>query len=184
MRIIIPACLATLLALTPSLPAQAPRQPVLLDTDIGCDIDDAFALALVLASPELDLRGVTAVGADTRQRTLFLCRLLTMTGRRHIPVAAGTGKQPARPLGKQYPYYYHPDVLFNRTRRPEKESAVDFLHARLKAQPGKVTLLATGPLTNVARLLTDRPDSKRLLRRIVLSGGSLERAVPEANIRA
>jgi inosine-uridine nucleoside N-ribohydrolase len=114
-----------------------------------------------------------------------------MTGRRHTPVAAGSGVQPARPLREQHQYYYHPDVLFNRTRRPEKESAVDFLHSRLKAQPGKVTLLAAGPLTNLARLLTEKPDSKRLIRRIVLTGGSVYRGpggkdppIAEANIRA
>ncbi len=176
---------AVLVVLLPAvLPAQAPRQPVLLDSDIGCDIDDAFALALVLASPELDLRGVTTVGADTRQRAWMLCRFLTMTGRRHTPVAAGSGEQPPRPLGKQYQYYYHPDVLFNRTRRLEKEPAVDFLYARLRAQPGKVTLLATGPLTNIARLLAEKPDSKRLVRRIILTGGDLSRKVAEGNIRA
>src|SRR5262245_59867063 len=100
------------------LAAQSPRLPILLDPDHGSDLDDAFALALILASPELDLRGVTTVGADTQQRALLLCRFLTMTGRRHTPVAAGTGEQPPRPLREQYQYYYHPDVIFHRTRRP------------------------------------------------------------------
>src|SRR5437016_4912056 len=84
------------------------RPSLILDTDIGSDIDDAFALALILASPELELRGVTTVGADTRTRALLLCRFLTMTGRRHTPVAAGSGAQPARPIREQYQYYYHP----------------------------------------------------------------------------
>ena len=189
MKTIAPSLFATVLAAgllsAGPLPAQAPaRLPVILDTDIGSDIDDAFALALVLASPELDLRGVTTVGADTRTRALLLCRFLTMTGRRGTPVAAGDGNQPPRPLREQYQYYYHPDVLFNRTRRPEKEPAVDFLFSRLKGQPGKVTLLATGPLTNIARLLTDRPQSKHLIRRIVFTGGSVKGGAAEANIRA
>ena len=165
------------------LPAQAPaieKMPVLLDTDLGSDIDDAFALALLLASPELDLRGVTTVGGDTKVRAMMLCRFLTMTGRRQTRVAAGTGDQPARPITKQYPYYYHPDVLFDRTRKPEKDSAVDFLFARLKEQPGKVTILATGPLTNVARLLAEKPESKRLIRRIVLTMANV-RADPKAS---
>src|SRR5262245_12526603 len=110
------------------LAAQAPprKVPILLDTDIGTDLDDAFALALLLASPEVDLRGITTVGADTNVRALFLCRFLTMTGRRHRQVAAGANPQPSRPIREQYPYYYHPDVLFHRTRKPEKESAVEF----------------------------------------------------------
>jgi inosine-uridine nucleoside N-ribohydrolase len=172
----IAACACLVLACP--LPAQAPaieKVPVLLDTDLGTDIDDAFALALILASPELDLRGVTTVGGDTKVRAMMLCRFLTMTGRRQTRVAAGTGDQPARPISKQYPYYYHPDVLFDRTRKPEKDSAVDFLYGRLKEQPTKVTILATGPLTNIARLLTDKPESDRLIRRIVFA---------EANARA
>src|SRR5436190_18373509 len=155
-----------------ALPALKARAPVLLDTDIGTDIDDAFALALILASPELDLRGVTTVGGDTQVRALMVCRFLTMTGRRHTQVAAGAAPQPPRDISPtgQYRYYYHPDVIFNRTTRPQKESAVDFLYARLKAQPGKITLIATGPLTNVARLLTEKPDCKPWIRRIVVTG--------------
>lgn len=156
------------LLLASSLMAQTPRQPVLLDTDLGTDIDDAFALGLVLASPELDLRGVTTVGKDTNVRALMLCRFLTMTGRRNVQVAAGDGAQPDRPIKEQYQYYYHPDVLFNRTTRPQKQTAVDFLYSRVKGQPGKVTILATGPLTNVAKLITDKGDSKSLIRRIIL----------------
>jgi inosine-uridine nucleoside N-ribohydrolase len=161
----------------PPAPAQETptRTPVLLDTELGSDIGDAFALALILASPELDLRGVTTVSGDTQVRALMACRFLTMTGRRQIPVAAGAAPQPPQEIVAtgQYRYYYHPDVIFNRTTRPQKEPAVSFLYARLKAQPGKVTLLATGPLTNVARLLADKPECKPWIRRIVLTGGGL-----------
>jgi inosine-uridine nucleoside N-ribohydrolase len=173
---------AVLLALLLSgrLPAQAPareRVPVLLDTDIGTDIDDAFALGFILASPELDLRGITTVGDPTQTRALMLCRFLTMTGRRHTPVAAGAAPQPKREIREQYQYYYHPDVLFNRTRRPEKVTAVEFLHARLRGQQGKITLLCTGPLTNVARLIEQKPDCKPWIKRIVWTGGSLNRGL-------
>src|SRR5947209_19973615 len=113
--------------------AQGPptKVPVILDTDLGSDVGDAFALGLILASPELDLRGVTTVSGDTQVRALMACRFLTMTGRRHTPVAAGAAPQPPREIVRngQYRYYYHPDVLFNRTTRPVKESAVDFLHS-------------------------------------------------------
>jgi len=181
-----------LLPSVPQLRAQPPeRVPVILDTDIGSDIDDAFALALLLASPEVELRGVTTVGKETQTRALMLCRFLTMTGRRHTPVAAGAAPQPARPITGQYQYYYHPDVLFHRTTRPVKESAVEFLYGRLKAQPGRVILLATGPLTNVARLLEEKSACKPWIKRLVLAGGSLQTgrdgkrgAAPEANLKA
>lgn len=146
------------------------RAPVLFDTALGNSLDDAFALALVLASPELDLRGVTTVSGDTQVRALMACRFLTATGRRHVPVAAGVAPQPPRKIGGQYQYYYHPDVLFNRTTRPQKESAVDFLASRLRGQQGKVSLIACGPLTNVARLLKEKPQCKEGLRRVLFLG--------------
>lgn len=155
--------------------AQQPvaRIPILFDTDIGGDLDDGFALALILASPELDLRGVTAVSGPVQQRGLMLCRFLTMTGRRHVNVALGSDPQPmGREIKALYYYYYHPDVLFNRTIRPQKETAVDFLYAKLKAQPGKVTLVATGPLTNIARLLSEKPDARTLIKNIVCTEGA------------
>jgi inosine-uridine nucleoside N-ribohydrolase len=159
---------------TPIL-AQAPaieRKPILLDTDIGTGIDNTFALALILASPELDLRGVTTVSGNTQQRAMMLCRFFTMTGRRHTPVAVGAEPQPKAELGGQYQYYYHPDVLFNRTTKPVKESAVEFMAARLKGQP--LTIVVCGPLTNVARLLKEKPESK--IQRIIWVGGDLGKA--------
>ncbi len=175
------AVVLSVLATRP-LPAQQPqtasRTGVLLDTDLGSDIGDAFALALVLASPELELRGVTTVSGDTPTRALMACRFLTMTGRRHTQVVAGADPQPSQEIVRtgQYRYYYHPDVLFNRTTRPVKEPAVDFLYGRLKAQAGQLTLIAAGPLTNVARLLADKPDCKPWIKRIVVTA-------TEANLR-
>jgi hypothetical protein len=67
-----------------------------------------------------------------------------------------------------YKYYYHPDALFDRTTKPEKQSAVEFLYGRLKQQPGKTTIVAIGPLTNLARLIETHADAAELLQRIVL----------------
>ena len=144
------------------------RIPILLDTDIGTDIDDAFALGLAFGSHELDVRGITTVGDDTRKRAMMACRFLTVTGRRHTRVAAGEKPQPSRPITDQTKYYYHPDALFNRTTKPEKQSAADFLHGRVKQQPGKVTLVAIGPLTNIARLIETHADSAAMIQRVIL----------------
>jgi inosine-uridine nucleoside N-ribohydrolase len=168
----------------------AVKTPILLDTDIGGDIDDAYALALVLASPELDLRGVTTVGAGAEDRAWIVCRFLTAVGRRNVPVAWGRGPQPGLAIEDQIQYRRHPAVIFNRTARPVKDPAVEFLYARLKAEPGKLTVVTLGPLTNVARLVTEHPDSKPWIKRIVLMGGSLRTgydgkpgAVAEWNIK-
>jgi inosine-uridine nucleoside N-ribohydrolase len=167
-----------ILLASPVLRADAPKDgkkatPVLLDTDIGTDVDDAFALALVLASPELELRGVTTVGSEPRTRALMLCRFLTAIGRRDIPVAAGVSPQPAEEIEKQGRYANHPAVIFNRTAKPVKDTAVEFLYRQLKARPGELTLLTIGPLTNIARLLQEHPDCKPWIKRIVLMGGSV-----------
>jgi inosine-uridine nucleoside N-ribohydrolase len=154
-------------------PAAPPRAPVVLDTDIGTDVDDAFALALALASPELELRGVTTAGSDPHVRAQMVCRLLTAVGRRDLPVAAGRPPQPTREIRGQLQYAHHPAVIFNRTAKPVKEPAVEFLYNQLKARPGKLTLVATGPLTNLARLFAEHPDCKPWVQRIILRGGAV-----------
>src|SRR5437868_6839058 len=89
------AIAATLLVCLTAAAARAqqpppPKIPVLLDTDIGDDIDDALALALVLSSPELELRGVTTVAGDAHTRALIVCRFLHAAGRKEVPVASGS----------------------------------------------------------------------------------------------
>ncbi len=168
--LVIAVLLLPLLSLRAETP---PKIPLLLDTDIGNDIDDAFALALLLRSPEVDLRGVTTVGIDPQARAVMVCRFLTTVGRKDIPVAAGLAPASGDALGLQRQYVNHPAAIFNRTSKPQKENAVDVLYSRLKAEPGKLTLLAIGPLTNIARLLNDHPDCKPWIKRIVLMGGSV-----------
>ncbi|HUF62098.1 MAG TPA: nucleoside hydrolase [Verrucomicrobiales bacterium] len=158
----------------PAARADSPSpKSILFDSDFGSGADEAFALALILGSPELELRGMTTVSGDAEVRALMACRFLTMTGRRHIPVAAGSAPQPARDIGASYQYYYHPSVLFHRTSRPQEEHAARWLHSRLAAEPGALTILASGPLTNIARLLREHPETRDHLQRIVWVGGAL-----------
>jgi inosine-uridine nucleoside N-ribohydrolase len=160
--------LAVLLA-GDSRAAPPARIPLLLDTDIGTDLDDAFALALVLASPELELRAVTTVNGDAYTRARVVCRFLHAVGRGEVPVAAGRpAREPPDRTG-QFPYGLQPGV----PKIPERQSAVEILYDELKARPGAHTLLAIGPLTNVAELLARHPDCKPWIKRIVLMGGAL-----------
>ncbi len=157
--------------LIPTPRAEPSRIPVLIDSDLGTDIGDAFALGLLLASPELDGRGITTVSGDTNVRALMACRFMTMAGRRQVAVSAGAAPQPKQeivPTG-QYRYYYHPDVLFNRTTRPVADTAADFLFARFKEQPGKLTLIAAGPLTNIAQLLARKPEVKPWIKQLIVA---------------
>jgi inosine-uridine nucleoside N-ribohydrolase len=161
---------ATLLLAAACLSArEAPRPiPIVLDTDIGGDIDDAFALALILESPELDLRGVTTVSGDTRARARLAAKMLWEAGRGKVPVAAG---EPGGKLSIQQARWAEgftsPSLL--------SESAVDLLKAEIDRQHGEVTVVAIGPLTNVATLLKKYPAEQKKIKRIVLMGGSIAR---------
>jgi inosine-uridine nucleoside N-ribohydrolase len=163
--------LAALLAVfsVPGLRAATPRPtPVVLDTDIGGDIDDAFALALILRSTEIDLRGVTTVSGDTQARARLAAKMLWVDGRRNIPVAAGTpGPHMDAPQTKWADGFTSTELL--------PESAVDLLKSEIDRAHGSLTIIAIGPLTNVAALLEKYPAEKPKIRRIVLMGGSVAR---------
>lgn len=168
--------LIPILALATLLPADVPKRiPILLDTDIGTAADDAFALGLVAASPELELVGVTTCGADASDRAWLACRFLTQVGIKSMPVAIGANPQPAGSLDEQIQYRRHPAALYNRTLKPTKESAVEMMAKAIRARPNELTIVCLGPLTNIARLLKDHPDLKGGIKRLVVMGGSINK---------
>ena len=146
--------------------------PILVDCDPGHD--DAIALLLALASPEVELLGVTTVhGNQTLEKTTAnAIRVLELVGRGEVPVAAGADRPLARELFVAS--YVHGEsgldgpALPPPQARPVAQHAVDFLAERI--EPG-VVLVPTGPLTNVALLLERHPDARP--ERIVLMGGSI-----------
>jgi purine nucleosidase len=159
------ACLLGLCA-TPGGLAASQRIPIVLDTDIGTDIDDAFALALILQSPELELLGVTTVSGDTQARARLAAKMLWVAGRRDVPVAAG---EPGKPLPIDQTRWA--DGFTSPTLRAEK--AVDLLKREIERRPGQISLVPIGPLTNVAALLKQNPAVAGKIKRIVLMGGSI-----------
>jgi inosine-uridine nucleoside N-ribohydrolase len=156
--------------------------PILIDCDPGHD--DAIALLLALASPEVDLLGITTVaGNQTLEKTTAnALKILEFVGRTEVAVAAGA----PRPLVRE-PYvaaYVHGETgmdgpdLPAPTTAPVSEHAVDFLAAKLTASPEPVTLIPVGPLTNVGLLLARYPEAADRIDRIVLMGG----AIAEGNV--
>jgi inosine-uridine nucleoside N-ribohydrolase len=153
---------------------------VLLDCDPGHD--DAIALLLALASPEVDLLGVTTVaGNQTLEKTTAnAIRVLEFAGRTDVPVAAGAD----RPLVREQfvAAYVHGETGLDGPDLPPPQSApvdrhaVDFLADKIREVDGRVTLVPVGPLTNVALLLALHPDARP--ERIVLMGG----AIAEGNV--
>jgi len=155
---------------------------VALDTDIGDDIDDAFAVALACLSPELELVAVTTVYGDVGARARLAARLLGALGRDDVPVAAGAphpiaGRGPARP-----PLYYEGlRGVEGREARVAGGHAVDLLESLIEA--GEVDVLVTiGPMTNAALLFLKRPDLAGRVR-VVSMAGAYSMNVAEYNVR-
>jgi inosine-uridine nucleoside N-ribohydrolase len=142
--------------------------PVILDTDIGSDVDDAFALALALASPELDVRAITTVGSQADARAGLVGRFLASAGLGPVPLGSGRPPQPELAVDRQVQYG---GPAAGGPPRP----AVALMAATLRAGAGKTTVLALGPLTNVARLLKEHPELHGRIERIVVMGGSVRR---------
>ena len=160
-------------ARTQASPPQTAAKPaashtVIIDTDIGDDVDDAFAVGLALQSPELKIAGISTAWGNTPLRVRLVRRLLSETRHAEIPVAEGIAtKSPS---------------LFTQARwaerGPTSESpiqAVDFLLQQIAARPGQITLVAIGPLTNIGAAIDRDAATFRKLKRVVLMGGSIRK---------
>jgi inosine-uridine nucleoside N-ribohydrolase len=153
---------------------------IVLDTDIGTDVDDALALALALASPELELVAITTVSGDTTIRARIAARLLALAGRSDIPVHAGCATSLATPGGFAW-FGHEGDGILDGTRDPiAGESAVDAL-LRLFDGDDALELVAIGPLTNLAVALERDPSFARRIGRLTVMGGWLRGAVIGGN---
>jgi purine nucleosidase len=147
-------------------------QRVLLDTDIGTDVDDAIALSLLLASPELDLRAVTVVSGDVELRGRIAGKLLALAGRDDVPVAPGV----RNPVLQQRNFLWigHEGQGIVEAEEPLPLAAVhgvDLLIDTVRRERPHV--LAVGPLSNLAVALMKEPDLAQAVPRLTLMGGSL-----------
>jgi purine nucleosidase len=179
-------CAGPLTAQTVSAARAASK--IVLDTDIGDDIDDAFALALALRSPEIELIGITTAWGDTALRAKLANRLVKEAGAQPIPVLAGVPTQ-SKSNFTQKQWASEGGV---ETVQP---GAVEFLLDHAKKSPGEVTLVAIGPLTNIGAAIDRDAEGFRKFKRVVLMGGSIRRGYgdlgyepdrgpePEYNIR-
>lgn len=152
-----------------------PSKRILIDTDPG--IDDALAILLALASPEVQLEGLTVVHGNCplEQGVVNAIGILDIAGATTIPVAAGA----TLPL-IQAPYTAE-DVhgltglgyaqLPETARTPLEQHAVDFLIERLLAAPDEMTVVAIGPLTNLALAIRREPRITRAVQQLVIMGG-------------
>ncbi len=163
-------------------PVSSGANRIILDTDVGDDVDDAFAIDLALASPELEVLGLSSAWGDTALRARMLDRMACETGRDEITVNMGISTHSMTEF-RQAPW------ARAGIERPHGD-AVGFLLEQAGAHPGEVTLLALGPLTNIGAAIDRDPATFRKLKRVVLMGGAVHRgygpvgtpAEPEYNI--
>ena len=143
---------------------------VLFDTDIGSDIDDAVALAYLLAQPRCDLLGITTVSGQPTERAK-LASAICKTAGVDIPIIPGhedrldgSTRQPAVPQTSVLPTWEH-DTHFS------DQGAVEFMAETIRNNPNEIALLAVGPMTNIARLFNEHPDTASLLKSLYMMIG-------------
>ncbi|CAL5207948.1 unnamed protein product [Lathyrus oleraceus] len=157
---------------------QTEPKKIIIDTDPG--IDDAMAIFLALRSPEVQVIGLTTIYGNvyTTLATRNALHLLEVAGRTDIPVAEGSHVTLTKGTKLRIADFVHgADGLGNQNfpppnGKPIEESAAEFLVNQAKANPGKVTVVALGPLTNIALAIQMDPEFAKNIGQIVLLGGS------------
>ena len=154
---------------------------VILDTDIGTDVDDALALAVLLCSRDVDLIGITTVYGDTRLRSaiaMHLCSLLNRT----IPTYVGeSNPMSGREVWMSGSEGKNLKNLDSFTL--EATSAVDFLVNAVVSQPKSIDVIAIGPLTNIARAIQTDLDFEEKVKRVWIMGGDFTQSKVEHNFK-
>lgn len=151
---------------TPSAAPPAASLPVIIDTDVGDDIDDAFALTTALLDRRLVVLGITTAWGDTRTRVLLVRRLLAALGRQDVVVAQGPATVSKVPFTQK-------TWALGATDRTPAPDAIEFLDAKLRARPGEITLVALAPLSNIEALQRRDPQALGRARQVVMMGGSI-----------
>ncbi|MCK5740442.1 nucleoside hydrolase [bacterium] len=146
-------------------------EKILLDTDIGSDIDDAVCLAYLLAHPDCDLMGITTVTGEPIKRAMMASVLCRLAGK-DIPIFPG-GADPLlvkqrQPLAQQAAEI----KKWDHQKDFPTGQAVSFLRDTIRKNPGEITLLTIGPLTNIALLFALDPEIPTMLKQLVMMCGS------------
>jgi purine nucleosidase len=152
---------------------------LLLDTDIGSDIDDAVCLAYLLAQPKCELLGITTVTGQAVERAELASVLVKVAGQ-DIPIYPGV-EEPLL-VSQRQPEAKQARALIRWPHRTDfpKGEAIEFLRRTIRAHPGEITLLTIGPLTNIALLFSVDPEIPRLLQELVLMCGIFTDTIPGA----
>jgi inosine-uridine nucleoside N-ribohydrolase len=154
------------------------KQKVLLDTDIGTDIDDAVCLAYLLSQRECDLLGITTVTGEAEQRAMLASALCRCAGR-EVPIYPGAARPLLLPQKQLHAAQAAGLQRWDHETRFPKGEAIEFLRQTIRAHPGEIILLTIAPLTNVGLLFSVDPEIPRLLKGLVMMCGRFLEPVPE-----
>lgn len=154
-------------------------EKILLDTDIGTDIDDAVCLAYLLSQPRCDLLGITTVGGESTKRAM-LASALCKAAKKDIPIYPGIEvplltkqREPEASQAKALHKWEH-DTKF------AEGEAIEFMRKTIRKHPGEITLLAIGPMTNIGVLFSADPEIPKLLKRLILMCGVFTNSIAGA----
>jgi purine nucleosidase len=157
---------------------------VILDTDIGTDVDDALALAFAAAAPELRLIGVTTAHGNASLRALIARRLLDLAGAADVPVVAGRSEPLRQSAVEGFHWrelWGHEGVgllddgdLATRETDPTRDAAARFIVDAINAAPGEISLIAVGPLTNLGLAFASDPELAGKVRDVTVMGGLVD----------
>lgn len=153
--------------------AQNPnRQKVIFDCDLGDDIDDAFALAMLLThQDQLDILGITTCYGRTDDRAKVALKLLYETGLEKIPVYVGRNTAKNSERENWYAEQFYWAQGFSKLQ-PNKQPAADFILESLKKYPGEVVIITVGPVTNMGDVLQKDPNALKMAKKIYAMFGS------------
>jgi inosine-uridine nucleoside N-ribohydrolase len=158
-------------------------RPVILDTDIGSDVDDILALVMLAKSPELDLVGITTVYGDTVLRAKIARATCQMLEQPDIDIVPGAPK----PISERQVYWAGHEgegisdleaISIDTAKKAE-----DYLVEKAKTHAGEIEILAIGPLTNIAKAIELSTDFVKQVKQLYLMGGAYWLDRPEHNIR-
>lgn len=156
---------------------------VIIDTDIGTYYDDAFAVLLGCRSPELDVLGVTTVYGDTALRSRIARKALNIAGRQDIPVYTGIG----RPLqGNSLMFGFEGQNILDsddESLQPADEHAVDFIVRAIMENPGEVSVVTLGAVSNLAAAFVKEPAIAENMKELIIMGGVIVPIVDEKGVR-
>ncbi len=159
------------------------KRPVILDTDIGTDVDDILALVLLARAPEMQLIGVTTVYGDTALRARMVHRVLDRMGLSRVPIGIGANETLT---GRSVWWAGHEgDGIegLDQIAVDPSHTAADMLGRAAREHRGEWDLFAIGPLTNVALAIQADPEFASSLHHLYIMGGAFWMDTPEHNIK-